>query len=306
MTPRLIVTGYGGFVAGSVVWQALGSGQWDVYALSLTEPPEERDGFRCIQFDLCDASALAGVVERVRPQAIIHTAAIADIDFCQSHPREANRVNAEVTSELSRQCAKYGGKLILCSTDSVFDGKKGMYREEDEPHAINFYAHTKLHAEAAVREAAPDNVIVRLSLVMGLPVLGSGNSFLAKMVTTLEKGQPVTFPENEVRTPVDVITVGRALLELADSGFSGTLHLAGNTRLNRYQMACQLAERMGYGRDLVVATDSNAIEGRAPRPNDASLDNSKAQRILATPMRSLMDGLQLVLEAKETQRSEQS
>jgi len=191
--------------------------------------------------------------------------------------------------------------MILCSTDTVFDGTKGLYTEEDTPQALNYYAETKIRAENIVRETVEKGVVARLSLVMGLPVLGAGNSFLAKMLDALKKGERVKFPSNEIRTPVDVITVGRAFLEIAAGDFTGTIHLAGSTRVNRYEMACQIAEKLGYSRDLVTATDSNAMPGRAPRPNDASLDNSKARRLLSTPMQTLMSGLELVLRMKEEQ-----
>ena len=296
-----MVTGYGGFVAGSVVWQALQAGEWDVYALSLVEQPEERERFHCIQFDLCDAAMLADVFQRVRPDAVVHTAALADIDFCQNNQADAARVNVDATRSLARLCTDAGVKMILCSTDTVFDGRKGMYTEEDEPRGVNFYAETKISAESIVRETLENGVIARLSLVMGLPVLGAGNSFLARTFDAWKKGEQTKFPANEIRTPVDVITVGRAFLEIAAGDFAGTIHLAGSTRINRYEMACRIAERLGYSRDLVVATDSNAMPGRAPRPNDASLDNAKAKRLLKTPMQSLMSGLDLVLSVKKDQ-----
>ena len=132
----------------------------------------------------------------------------------------------------------------------------------------------------------------------------AGNSFLAKMIISLKAGSEVRFPKNEIRTPVDVITLGRAFLELADNNIMGTVHLAGSTRLDRYDMACRIAERMGYAPSLVVATDSNAMKGRAPRPNDASLNNAKARRLLDTPMQDLMDALDLVLASKEKQNNE--
>lgn len=301
MPRKLMVTGYGGFVAGSVVWQALQAGEWDVYALSLVEQPEERERFHCIQFDLCDAAMLRDVFQRIRPDAVVHTAALADIDFCQNNQTDAARVNVDATRSLARLCAGAGVKIILCSTDTVFDGRKGMYTEEDEPRAVNSYAETKMSAESIVRETLENGVIARLSLVMGLPVLGAGNSFLAKTFDAWKKGEQTKFPANEIRTPVDVITVGRAFLEIAAGDFEGTIHLAGSTRINRYEMACRIAERLGYSRDLVVATDSNAMPGRAPRPNDASLDNAKAKRILKTPMQSLMSGLDLVLSVNKDQ-----
>lgn len=301
MTRKLMVTGYGGFVAGSTVWQALRDGGWDVYALSLIEAPEEREHFHCLQFDLCDAGKLKEVFHAVKPDAVVHTAALADIDYCQNNQADAERINVGVTRELAGLCADTGTKLIACSTDSVFDGRKGMYTEEDEPTPVNFYAETKAKTEQIVRDMVPNGVVTRLSLVMGLPVLGAGNSFLAKTFDAWKKGEQTKFPENEIRTPADVITVGRAFLELAGGDFTGRLHLACSTRINRYEMACQIAERLGYSRDLVVATDSNAMPGRAPRPNDASLDNAKAKRVLKTPMQTLMSGLDLVLEMKKVQ-----
>lgn len=304
MQRKLLVTGYGGFVAGSVVWQAVRSGQWDVYGLSLVEKPQESTRFHCRQFDLCEEGALKAAFQEIAPDAVVHAAALADIDFCETHQEEAARVNVGVTRQLAQLCRESGAKLILCSTDSVFDGTKGMYTEEDPPRAVNFYAETKLRAEQIVRETLPNGVITRLSLVMGLPVLGAGNSFLARTIESLAQGTPVKFPANEIRTPVDVITVGRAMLEIAAGPFVGTIHLAGSTCLNRYEMACFLAERLGYSRDLIVATDSNAIAGRAMRPNDASMDNANARRVLSTPMPTLAEGLDLVLEMKELQNHE--
>lgn len=301
MAQKLMVTGYGGFVAGSVVWQALRSGTWDVYACSLIETPEDRERFHCLQFDLCDTARLESVFHAIQPDAVIHTAAFADIDYCQNNQADAERVNVGGTREVARLCGASGAKMILCSTDTVFDGTKGLYTEEDEPHAVNFYAETKIRAEQIIRDTVPNGVVARLSLVMGLPVLGAGNSFLAKTFDALRKGEPVKFPANEIRTPVDVITVGRAFLEMAANDFTGTIHLAGSTRINRYEMACQIAEELGFDAGLVVATDSNAMPGRAARPNDASMDNAKAKRLLNTPMQTLMSGLQLVLDMKSEQ-----
>lgn len=303
MNKRLLVTGYGGFVAGSLVWQA--GPEWDVHVFSRSRSPQESDKFCCWQFDLSDTKKLREAFAEVRPNVVVHTAALASIDYCQSHQDEAERVNVGVTRELAKLCNDGRVKMVFCSTDSIFNGKKGMYTEKDEPTPINFYAETKIRAEQAVREYAEFGVIARLALVMGLPVLGAGNSFLAKMVIALDSGKEVPFHENEIRTPVDVITLGQALLELAANDFSGTLHLAGNTRLNRHDMGCRIAAHLGYPTTLVIATDSNAMTNRAPRPNDASLDNSMACTVLNTPMKTLTEGLDLVVTAKQKQEHEQ-
>ena len=297
MGKRLLVTGYGGFVAGSVVKQA--QADWDVIALSRRNIVDGRDDICCIQFDLREIDRLRTVFEEVQPAAVIHAAAMANIDYCQSHQEEAEAINVGVTSRLAELCRQCGSKMVFCSTDTVFDGKQGMYVEEDVPSPLNYYAETKVRAEQVVQGELDNVVVTRLSLVMGLPLIGAGNSFLASMIGSFQQGTPVAIAENEIRTPIDVITLGRALLELAGNDFTGILHLAGNTRLNRYEMAVQIAERLGFPRDLVLPTNSNALPDRAPRPNDASLDNSKAKQVLTTPMLSLSEGLDLILETAE-------
>ncbi len=297
MGKRLLVTGYGGFVAGSVVRQA--QADWDVFALSRRNIVDDRDNIRHIQFDLRELDRLRMIFEEVQPVAVIHAAAAANIDFCQSHPEEAEAINVAVTSRLAELCHQCGSRMVFCSTDTVFDGKQGMYVEEVVPSPLNYYAETKVRAEQAVQDKLDNVVVARLSLVIGLPLIGAGNSFLASMIGSFQQGHPVAIAENEIRTPIDVITLGRALLELAKSDITGILHLAGNTRLNRYEMAVQIAKRLDFPQDLVKPTNSNAMPNRAPRPNDASLDNSKAKLVLTTPMLSLSEGLDLILKTVE-------
>jgi len=297
MVKRLLVTGFGGFVAGSVVKQA--GVEWDVIALSRKRIINCRDDITHFQFDLREYDRLRQVIEEVQPAVVIHSAAIANIDVCQHHQEEAETVNVGVTRHLAELCRQQGARMVFCSTDTVFDGMQGMYIEADVAHPLNFYAETKVRAEQIAQAELDDIVVARLSLVMGFPLIGAGNSFLASMVASFQQGNSVPVPENEIRTPIDVVTLGRALLELAGSDFTGVLHLAGNTRLNRYEMAIQIADRLGFPRELVKCTNSNAMPDRAPRPDDVSLDNSKAKHVLTTPMLDLSEGLGLILETAE-------
>jgi dTDP-4-dehydrorhamnose reductase len=297
MRKRLLVTGYGGFVAGSIV--KLAEADWDVIAVSRRKIVNGRDDIRQFQFDLREVGPLRHAFEEAQPAAVIHAAAMANIDVCQSHQDEAEAINVGITARLAELCNQYGSRMVFCSTDSVFDGKQGMYVESDIPCPLNYYAETKVRAEQVIQHELDNGVVARLSLVMGVPLMGAGNSFLASMISSFQQEVPVPMPENEIRTPVDVITLGRALLELARNDLTGILHIAGSTRLNRYDMGLQIAERLGYPPALVKPTDSNLMSDRAPRPNDASLDNSKAKQVLATPMLSFSEGLGLSLETSE-------
>ncbi len=294
---RLLVTGYGGFVAGSIVQQA--GPDWDLFALARSHQQLDQDNLKTFQLDLRDTDRLRQVFLDVRPAALIHAAALADIDYCQVNQAEAQAVNVEVTQRLVELCRQCGTRMVYCSTDSIFDGARGRYVEADTPSPPNFYAETKVQAESIVREQLENWVIARLALVLGLPLLERGNSFLARMLASFQQGSPVQMPVNEIRTPIDVITLGRALLELAGGDFRGIVHLAGNSRLNRLELALEIAEHYGFPPDLVQPTNSNAMPGRAPRSDDASLDNSKAKQLLRTPMLSLAEALGLISEVAE-------
>jgi dTDP-4-dehydrorhamnose reductase len=290
----LVVTGAHGFVAGSVLSQA--GAEWQVHAVSRGGAPAGPNHLQWHSFDPLAFGKLARLFHETRPQAVIHTAAMADIDACQAQPDAARAVNIEYTRTLATLCAEHGARLVFCSTDTVFDGEHAPYSEEAPPGPVNFYAETKVEAEKLVKGLGEQGVIARLSLVVGLPVLGAGNSFLAKTIASLEQGRAVAFPGHEIRTPVDVITAGRALLELAAGCQRGIFHLAGLSRVSRFEMAQTIARRFGFPEELIKKQGPATTPGRAPRPRDVSLDNHQTRAQLKTPMRTLDEGLSLILE----------
>jgi dTDP-4-dehydrorhamnose reductase len=290
----LIVTGAHGFVAGSVLAQA--GDEWQVHAMSRSLGPEGPSRWHWHACDPLKPGELAAVFREVKAEAVIHTAATADIDFCQQHPELACGANVELTRHVTDLCRETGARLVFCSTDTIFDGEHAPYKEEDTPGPVNLYAETKVEAERIVQGLGLQAVIARLSLVVGLPVLGAGNSFFARMVAALREGRSVGMTEYEIRTPVDVITVGRVLLELAAGSQSGIFHIAGSSQVNRFELAQTAAARFGLPRSLIIPQPANSTPGRAARPRDVSLSNRKAAAKLKTPMRTLDEGLSLILE----------
>ncbi|MBL7647937.1 MAG: SDR family oxidoreductase [Candidatus Hydrogenedentes bacterium] len=292
MSKKVLVTGASGFVGGSVLHHA--PADWDMHACSRSPLAGVPANVVHHAFDLADKAKTAEIVASVKPDAIIHIAAIANIDYAEANQEETALVNTETTGRLARLAAEHGARFLFCSTDNVFDGVDGFYSEDALVSPVNFYGRTKVAAEVLAHEALENSVIVRVALVIGMPIMGSGNSFLVKMEENLREGREIQIPENEVRSPVDVITLGKSLLELAGNDFTGTINLAGSTCLNRYEMAKQIARKLGHSEGLIVPTDSNAMPGRAPRPNNVSLANALAKETLKTPMRDLDEALDMI------------
>jgi dTDP-4-dehydrorhamnose reductase len=299
---KLLVTGANGFVAGSVLAQA--GVDWEVHAVSRREAAADTSHIHWHKCDTLARRDLVEVMRRIRPDAIIHTAAIADIDLAERDRNLARAVNVEMTQVLADGCAEFGARMVFCSTDNIFDGEHAPYRETDAAVPRNYYAQTKVEAERCVLPLGNRAVIARLALVAGLPMLGSGNSFVARLLATLKGGGKITVPaSHEIRSPIDIITAAAALLELAAGDHHGTFHLAGNDRLNRLELTKRVVANLGYPVELVSAVEGKPDPGRAKRPRDVSLDNSKARARLKTPMRSFDEGLSLKLERTNGARS---
>jgi len=292
----VLVTGGGGFLGANILMHA--DSGLSLCAIDRVPLALERENLTWHVMDLQDRGALQDLVLELKPRVVVHTAALSDIDFCEANPGEAEAVNVEVPLRIAELCRRTGTRLIFFSSDSVFDGRKGRYREADRPEPLNQYARTKVKAEEGIAGILANHVIIRPSLIMGFPVQESGNSFLWRLVQSLRSGTPSAFPASEFRTPVDVITLSRATWEIARSDFTGLLHLAGNDRLSRYDIARRISSALGYPAQLIVDREPKIVSGRALRPADASLDNTRARGLLKTPMRDFDEALRLVIENK--------
>jgi dTDP-4-dehydrorhamnose reductase len=295
---RVMLTGGGGFVAGNIITQSAPG--IEIHAVEAREVSFFRDNLSWYTVDLLDTPALERLFARIRPDVVVHAAALSDIDFCEAHQDHAARVNVGVTRVLAELCRAANSRMIYFSSDSVFDGETGNYSEADEPNPLNAYARTKLQAESIVSQTLRDWVIVRPSLVLGLPAFATGNSFLWRMVQSLRAGNTVAFPGEEIRSPIDVLTLSRAILELAEQDYKGYLHLSGNDALSRLIMARRIARRLGYDETAVVDRMPGVEGGRARRPRDVSLSNRRAREILGTPFHGFGEELDLALKGVKT------
>ena len=239
---RLHVTGATGYLGSELV--RLG-------AVS-TERVEVRDG-----------DAVRTLLERVRPDVVIHTA----------YRQDADDVNTVGSENVARAAAALGARLVHLSTDLVFDGRKGApYVEEDPVSPVTDYGRAKAEAERRVAAAHPDALLVRTSLLYGGPQPSKHEQ--------AARDPAFTFFTNEIRSPVHVSDLARALLELAELDVSGPLHVAGADAVSRADFA-----------ELLSRTTVRSAPAPETRPLDCSLDSARAQAALATRLRGVREVL---------------
>ena len=244
------------------------------------------DNIETIKFDL--RKDVSQLINRFNPDIIIHVAAIGLVDYCEEHKTECIKVNVDATKKLLKYAYKKGIGIIYLSSDYVFDGRKGLYREEDPPNPVNFYGLTKLLGETIT--ATLGGLIIRVSAVFG-PGYGRKN-FAKVLFEKLISNQKIYAFKDQYLSPTYNLLIGRAIKRIIerDQIYETIYHVAG-PRLSRYDYALIVAEILNKPKDLIVPTSLKEATFKAPRPSDSSLNNTKAIQELNIPLNNIKDYL---------------
>jgi dTDP-4-dehydrorhamnose reductase len=286
---RILITGASGFLGGHLAAAAASAGE-DVTAAFHARRPEKGLPMRWMQLDLEDEQGTIETVRSARPQIVVHAAAMAKPDDCAREPEKAERVNTGGSRAVARACAAVGARLVLVSTDLVFDGGAPPYAEDAPVRPLSLYGRTKLLAERAVLEGVPDAAAARVTLLYGRPAIG-GSSFSETLRTSWEAGKTTALFTNQYRTMIGGANLAAALLELAHSEFRGLIHIGGAERISRLEFGLRLAARLGVDPALIRPAVMADYSPPALRPADVSLEIGLARRVLRTPLLDCRAGL---------------
>ena len=297
---RVLLTGAGGLLGQKLVKVLADRGHEVVAVYRIHEPPAAQ-GVKPVKLDVTDWVRLEDLVLKTRPDTIIHAAAYTDVDGCEKDKEWAWRVNVTATRSIVRAARVVNAHLVYVSTDYVFDGEKGIYRETDTPSPVNYYGLTKLVAEELVRSSELLYTIVRPSAIYGIG--GSKKSFAEYVAEKLAQGEQVKALTDQYVSPTHNELLAEALAEIIELKPLGTLHVAG-PRMNRYEFAKKIAETLGLPTSLVKPATMEEMQGRwvARRPRDSSLDTSKAQNLLETPFSDIDEAMKRLKRDWENRR----
>jgi dTDP-4-dehydrorhamnose reductase len=294
MQKKLMIFG-GGFVGRNLSRVAVRQG-WQVVLADMIAGQDE-ENIRWITLDITDEKLVETAIASYLPDAAVNVAAMADIDKAESNKEAAYRINVEAARYIAESCKKHGTKYVFFSSDAVFEGTKEIYTEEDERNPINYYGTTKMIAEDEVRKANPQAAVARLSLILGFTIAG-GNSFLEALERKLRAGDTIYCPLDEMRTPIDVMTLCACVLELAQNNFAGVLQLGSKDSIDRYTMTRLLAEKLGYDTAL-VQIQKDTPQGRALRHKNGIISVKKAQSVLKTPLLPVSKTIERALNSRQ-------
>ncbi|WP_054844986.1 SDR family oxidoreductase [Sulfuracidifex tepidarius] len=225
-----------------------------------------------VKLDVSNELQVSDFILKNRPDVIINTSAITNVDKCEEDRELAYKVNAVSAKFITRSASVVGAYLVHISTDYVFDGEKGMYKEDDLPNPVNYYGLTKLLGETYV-------LSYDLSLVIRTSgVFGSKSNFPTFVMENLKRGNPVKVVRS-IYSPIHAKMLAKAIVEILPQRRTGILNIAGE-RISREDLALMIARKLGAENLISVVPDSE-MKWKARRPRDSSLDISRAKSIIS-------------------------
>ncbi len=288
---KLLITGASGFLGYHLLRTV---SNYEVYALHHSSPFCFAGAVN-IQCDITNYIALGDVLEDVAPDTVIHAAAISDTNYCQQNKEQSYAVNVEATKNLAGICSDFNIPFAFTSTDLVFDGTKGMYKEDDEKNPLSAYGEQKSIAEDEVLKIYPRATVFRLPLMFGAAAASNSN-YLHKFMAQLNTGETASLFYDEYRSVCGAKSVAGGLLALIELG-SGVIHVAGAQKLSRYEFGLLAAEIFALNKNQLLRCSQKDVKMAAPRPADVSLDISKALSLGFNPL-PVKHELQLIADNK--------
>ena len=246
--------------------------------------------FELINADLLDPDAAYQIVSKSKPDAVIHCAALAGVDACESNPELAYQMNAGLPARLADACARRQVRLIHISTDAVFDGQKdGAYIEGDAPNPQGVYAQTKLEGERSVLQINPMAIVARVNFY-GWSL--SGKRSLAEFfISNLNSGKNVNGFTDVLFCPMLVNHLSGVLLAMLERGLRGLYHVVGPQAMSKYQFGVEIARKFGLKESLISPQSVDKSSLTARRSHNLWLSTHKLSTDLDVTLPAFSTGL---------------
>lgn len=251
-----------------------------------------------LPLDINDKKVVHEIIEKVQPSVIIHAAAITQPDACELDKETCWNTNVHATAYITEAAEKASGRLIYISTDFVFDGEDGPYKEEDKPHPVNYYGESKLAAEQIVQSSTVEWAIVRTVLVYGNILAGTRSNVVTWVKDNLESRKNIKVVNDQVRTPTYVEDLSKGIVLIVQKNAKGIYHISGKEVFTPYEMAVQVADYFGLDKSLMEKVDAAIFTQPANRPLKTGFIIDKAEKELGYMPVTFKEGIRKMFEGK--------
>jgi len=290
---KILITGSNGLLGQNLVNELLKKDTYIIYGVSRGENRIKNiERFTYFNVDLTNKKEVSDLINKINPQFIIHTAAMTNVDTCQLNKEACDKINVKAVKYLVDLCELKDIHLIHLSTDFIFDGEKGYYKESDRPNPINYYGLSKLRSENIIKDSNIKYTILRTILVFGITI-ELKNNIVLWVKNSIENMQQINVVTDQLRMPTFVDDLVYACLYVVDNGVEGAFNVSSNTLLSIYDMAIEIANTFHLDKSYINPIPTSLLKQPAKRPLKTGFDLSKSFSQLNLPSHSFLENLQV-------------
>jgi dTDP-4-dehydrorhamnose reductase len=295
---KVLITGSNGLLGQHLIPLFVADDRYEVIAAGrgVNRLPSQQ-GYTYESVNLRNTVSVQQLLEKHHPDIVIHAAAMTQVDECERNKDACWDTNVAATRYLIQAAEKYNAFFLFLSTDFIFDGLEGPYREDDAPNPLSYYGASKVAAERMIRNSKLPWAIVRTVLVYGTAIDMQRSNIITWVKNNLQQGKKIKVVDDQWRTPTLVQDLAEGCKLVADKQATGVFHISGSEMLSPYEMAVQTAQFFKLDLRLIEKVNAKSFVQPAKRPAKTGFVIDKAVQELGYQPRSFAEGLEII--AKE-------
>lgn len=293
----ILVTGSNGLTGQKITERVLATKDFNLIATSKGENRfPVKEGYVYAEMDILNPANVTEVVAKYKPDAIIHTAAMTNVDTCESQKELAHELNVAAVETLIQVCKEFDVQLIHLSTDFIFDGANGPYDEVAPACPLSYYGQTKLAAENAIIAAGGKWAILRTIIVYGIVSDMSRSNIVLWAKGALEKGEPINVVNDQWRMPTLAEDLADCCLLAVSKNAQGVYNASGKDMMSISELVGKVADYWNLDKSLIKEISAATLNQSAKRPVRTGFILDKTIRDLGYQPRSFQEGLAILDE----------
>lgn len=293
---KILITGANGLLGQKLVKLILDKGTDELVATARGENrlPYPADGYTYISLDITDEARVSRVIGETKPDVVIHTAAMTNVDQCETERAACWKLNVDATQYLVNACEQTGTFFLHLSTDFIFDGEAGPYDEVAPANPISYYGESKLRSEELIMAGKANWAIVRTVLVYGIAHDMSRSNIILWVKGSLEQGKEIKVVDDQLRSPTLAEDLAMGCYLIAEQRAKGVFNISGKDLLTPYEMAIKTADFFNLDTTTMERADASTFQQTAKRPPRTGLLIDKAVTELGYEPHSFDEGIGIV------------
>ena len=294
---KILITGSNGLLGQKLLHKLRVDNSVDLIAASRGENRvSEQSNYKYIALDITSKQEVEQVILAEKPDVVINTAAMTNVDLCEEKKSECDDLNVNAVQYLADACEKIESHLIHISTDFIFDGENGPYKEEDEPNPLSYYGLSKLKSEHLLQAHAVKWTILRTIIVFGVGENLSKGNIVLWAKGALEKGEPLNIIDDQFRAPTLAEDLADACILAATKKAYGIFNASGKDIMSIYEIVERIAKHYGNTTENLNKISTATLNQTAGRPPKTGFVLDKSRQVLGYNPHSFKECLAIIDE----------